>query len=768
MKNRLKRMAAAVLSLVMVCGLLPGASAADVSSFKDIPEDWSKDAIVSAVENDLLRGDGEGYLNPGKALSRVEMATVLNRAFGAATLAEIKFEDVQQGAWYYPEIQKAVAMGTFQGTSATQFSPVNDITRESAFVALARSLRLTGGKAEVLDQFSDKDEISAWALPNMIAMVENGYVKGSEGKLYPTPAITRAEFAQVMYNLFQEYVVKAGEVTSVKEGNVVVRVPGVTMKKVHVTGDLIVGDGANGAFTLENSTVDGRLLIRGGSKTAPVTVTGTKVVKGLHVYNPNSVVLLATDKKPTAANLLDLIAETSVILQGSFGTVTVYPDAIVTVKQGAKVEKFVFMEGATEKDNVIYEKSSGGGGGGGGGSTPSTTYYYDVVLNANGHEYGYRNQPATTTVSDFIARLKNSNLISQAIDKAIANAEAKGILENGEVQKVPYQVKITTIIPAEEIAEEVNKALAEAQLPANVDKDVVESVLSNLEDASKSYEEYTEDEKAVVTQLKGYADKITESDQYDEKIEKALDDYKNDPTLSDAMKAAIGTMDVADVKAAAKDYAGQLAKIMGEAKNAVVLAAASENTAVMNVMLDPVEIAKNLYSDYKETAINKAKTYLDADGVAAVTAIVDKLDPANLLDGSKVKETKFYEDLAKQLIDEAEKVRTCGTAPGVDEQALEDLIVAKYLNNSGKVDTYPALSEAQLRANFKVLRNKNATLADWYDANEDHTLSMTVTATLNFASLSEDIQKIIGHYFEGDSLSASVTLTLSRDESADN
>lgn len=63
---------------------------------------------------------------------------------------------------------------------------------------------------DALNTFPDKGEVSSWAANAVAALVENGYVTGSNGKLNPKSQITRAEFAQVISNLAGTYVDQSG------------------------------------------------------------------------------------------------------------------------------------------------------------------------------------------------------------------------------------------------------------------------------------------------------------------------------------------------------------------------------------------------------------------------------------------------------------------------------------------------------------------------------------------------------------------------------
>jgi hypothetical protein len=258
----IKRKLAFFLTAVMVITMLPMIAMA--AEYPDMPNDWSRAALQNAVSNGLLQGS-EGKIMPYDKLTRAQMAAMVNRAFGAAEKASLSgYTDVVAGAWYCDVMAKAVHMGTFIG-DGKKLNPEGNITRQEAFVALAKAFRLPDGNASSLNSFEDKDSVSSWAAGAVSALKSAGYVSGANGKINPQANITRAEFAQMMDNMLKGYFTAAGTYTSVPGGNVMINTPDVTLKGVTVTGDLIIGDGVgDGEVTLDSVTVTGRTVILGG------------------------------------------------------------------------------------------------------------------------------------------------------------------------------------------------------------------------------------------------------------------------------------------------------------------------------------------------------------------------------------------------------------------------------------------------------------------------------------------------------------------------
>lgn len=75
-----------IMGLIGALLLSTPAVAATADDFTDFPSDWSAPALSQAVENGLLNGY-DGKINPTGLLTRAQMATMVNRAFGATATA---------------------------------------------------------------------------------------------------------------------------------------------------------------------------------------------------------------------------------------------------------------------------------------------------------------------------------------------------------------------------------------------------------------------------------------------------------------------------------------------------------------------------------------------------------------------------------------------------------------------------------------------------------------------------------------------------------
>ena len=275
-----KRILALFLAAVSCLSLAVSASAASISDFKDVDmKAWYAEAVTAAVDNGLLYGKSKTQLDPNGLLTRAEMAAITNRSFGCYKAADISaYKDVSKNKWYYADIERAVQMGTYNGVSASSMQPDRAITRQEAIAVVARALQLDlddYAKTD-LSKFADAKDVSAWALPYMKAMVGADYVHGRTQGLAPKNNITRAEFAQLYFNIIQSYITKSGSYTKDHKGNLLIRTKDVELKDMSIDGDLIIGNGvADGKITLSNVKISGRLVVWGGGVAAIYCNDGT-------------------------------------------------------------------------------------------------------------------------------------------------------------------------------------------------------------------------------------------------------------------------------------------------------------------------------------------------------------------------------------------------------------------------------------------------------------------------------------------------------------
>ena len=194
MKKLQAQICAALMTSSIALGALPSAQVFAASS--DIDGHWAQQQILTFAENGYIAGDGTGNYLPNQIMTRAQFAAVINRVMGYTEESPsiANYTDVEDSAWYRSDLAKALSAGYMSGTSATTMSPNQPVTREQAAVMIVRLLEEnTSVDLSVLDDFTDRGDISAFAVNAMAKFISDGYLYGADGKLMPQKSMTRAE-----------------------------------------------------------------------------------------------------------------------------------------------------------------------------------------------------------------------------------------------------------------------------------------------------------------------------------------------------------------------------------------------------------------------------------------------------------------------------------------------------------------------------------------------------------------------------------------------
>ncbi len=287
----------------------------EASSMSDLDKHWAQKEIVKYVEEGFINGYGNNSFQPDNYIKRSEFIKIVNSLFGFSQKDKIAFKDVKEGDWYYDEVAKASRIGYVKGSSDGNFNPDKFITRQEAAAIIARIHEIEENLSEGSLKFSDRDDISGWALNYIKAVADDGYMKGyNDNTFKPLSNISRAE-AVVLISRIAGSVFNApgnygkDEPVQTVDGNVTVGCTGVSLSNLHIKGNLYLTEGiGDGEVSLENITVDGETIIKGGGPNSIVIInsnlnvvmvnTKTETVRLLAKgkTNVNDVVLLSSAK----------------------------------------------------------------------------------------------------------------------------------------------------------------------------------------------------------------------------------------------------------------------------------------------------------------------------------------------------------------------------------------------------------------------------------------------------------------------------------------
>lgn len=180
-------------------------------SFSDVAENaWYNNAVEFIAAREITVGFGNGKYNPDSKLTRGDFLVLLMNAYDINPDANPGDNFTDAGNTYYTGyLAAAKRLNVSDGIGNNRFAPDSEITRQEMLTMLYNALKVIdmlpeGNTGNTISDFSDAGQIATWAADAMTMMVETGTVNGSNGMLSPTDTTTRAEIAQVLYNLMSK------------------------------------------------------------------------------------------------------------------------------------------------------------------------------------------------------------------------------------------------------------------------------------------------------------------------------------------------------------------------------------------------------------------------------------------------------------------------------------------------------------------------------------------------------------------------------------
>jgi hypothetical protein len=180
-------------------------------SFSDVePNAWYQKAVTFIAAREITKGTGAGKFSPDAMLTRGEFIVLLMRAYGIEPDDNPADNFADAGNTYYTgHLAAAKRLGITKGVGNNLYAPGNNITRQEMFTLLYNALKVInrlpkGNSGKNMSSFADENIIAPWAKEAMDYLVKAGTISGSGGNLYPENTSSRAEMAQVLYNLLSK------------------------------------------------------------------------------------------------------------------------------------------------------------------------------------------------------------------------------------------------------------------------------------------------------------------------------------------------------------------------------------------------------------------------------------------------------------------------------------------------------------------------------------------------------------------------------------
>ena len=267
--------------LIAVSMLLSVCPVSAKSVFTDVPDGhWAEKQIDAWSEYGVISGYN-GEFAPGRSITRGEFAVVLNKLMTYEKTVENKFADLGE-KYYTDSILKLNKAGVMQGYE-NKISPENSLTREEAAIMICRALGIET-QEKVNKTFSDYASVSDWARPYINALVNEGLLNGSDGKLNPKNTITRAEVVTILDNAVLP-ILESGEYGNIETDKILVI--------------------SKGRVTLNNSKIGGKIIITQGAKSGNITFLDSEINGDVSIDNDRKDFIILENTEVTDEDLLD-------------------------------------------------------------------------------------------------------------------------------------------------------------------------------------------------------------------------------------------------------------------------------------------------------------------------------------------------------------------------------------------------------------------------------------------------------------------------------
>lgn len=176
--------------------------------FKDIDNvSWAHTAIEHLYNNKILNGKSESIFAPNDYVKREEFVKLIVNGFGLDKEGKTNFEDVDNEAWYAEFLNIAYNTGVITGISDTEFGVGRYVTREDIAVMIYRAVGASDMDFDIIvenpAELTDLEDVSSYAKEAVEFMISKGAVNGIDGEFKPKAYATRAQTAQMLYQIIK-------------------------------------------------------------------------------------------------------------------------------------------------------------------------------------------------------------------------------------------------------------------------------------------------------------------------------------------------------------------------------------------------------------------------------------------------------------------------------------------------------------------------------------------------------------------------------------
>ncbi len=164
-------------------GISTYAAATRTISFTDIDTSWAQSHIQALANKLLLNGTSPSEFSPKEQVTRAQFSAMLVRALGLHAGGKAPFGDVSASEWFADDIAAAYEAGLVNGVEEGRFDPHASISRQDLAVMLSRAsslVQMTPKSNPSRKPYADASEFAEYAKNSIDAVTNIGLMSGDE------------------------------------------------------------------------------------------------------------------------------------------------------------------------------------------------------------------------------------------------------------------------------------------------------------------------------------------------------------------------------------------------------------------------------------------------------------------------------------------------------------------------------------------------------------------------------------------------------------
>ncbi|GLI10617.1 hypothetical protein YDYSG_66510 [Paenibacillus tyrfis] len=164
-------------------GISTYAAATRSIAFTDIGTSWAQSHIQALANRLLLNGTSASAFSPKEQVTRAQFSAMLVRALGLHAGSKAPFQDVSASDWFADDIAAAYEAGLINGVEEGRFAPHASISRQDLAVMLSRAsslIQLTPKSNPSRKPYADASEFAEYAMNSIDAVTKSGLMSGDE------------------------------------------------------------------------------------------------------------------------------------------------------------------------------------------------------------------------------------------------------------------------------------------------------------------------------------------------------------------------------------------------------------------------------------------------------------------------------------------------------------------------------------------------------------------------------------------------------------